>query len=239
MKYLGSKRRLVNEILPIMFPYLKLGMSFVDAFCGGCSIIQHVPKSVNRIANDNNRYLIAMWKQLTNTTWQPIQTIPRELYDDVKKTWRNDDGRYDDATIGWVGFMASRLGRFFDSGYSSHSCNGRDYIAESIRNISRQIDDLRGVQWQTGSYYSIKIPPQSLIYCDPPYRGTTTYTTSHNFDYTHFYDWVRKMKQDGHTVFVSEYSMPSDFTCVWSKTITNSVSTKKTYQVTERLFTLL
>lgn len=217
---------------------MQRGMSFVDCFCGGCSVVQHVPQVYRRIANDNNRYLVAMWERLTTTNWQPPTHIPKSLYDDVRKTWHIDDRRYDDATVGWVGFMASRNGRFYDGGYSGHSCKGRDYIAENIRNITKQIDDLRGVEWQSGCYDKVCFPEGSLIYYDPPYKGTTAYSTSKNFDHDAFYDWCRQMKRDGHLVFISEYNMPGDFQCVWQKTVTNSMNTTQTYRPTERLWSL-
>lgn len=238
MKYLGSKTRIVGEILPIMLQSILPGMPFVDAFCGGCSIIQNVQSEIKRIANDNNRYLIAMWKALTETSWQPPTLIPKTYYDMVRASYHADDGKYSDAEIGWVGFMASFNGRFWDGGYSGHNVGGRDYIAENIRNIRRQIDELKGVTWLCGSYDNITLTGQSLLYYDPPYRGTTTYTTARGFDYNRFYDWVRQMKRDGHKVYVSEYDMPGDFSCVWQKSITNSMNQTRTYKPIECLYTL-
>ena len=238
MKYLGSKSRIQSEILPIMLQSLLPGMPFVDAFCGGCSIIQHVQPEIKRIANDNNRYLIAMWEKLTTTNWQPPTMIDKTLYDKVRDSYHADDGKYSDAEIGWIGFMASRNGRFWDGGYSGHNAGGRDYIAENIRNIKRQIDDLKGVTWLCGSYDSITLTNHSLLYYDPPYKGTTGYTTAKDFDHNRFYDWARQMKRDGHTVFISEYDMPGDFSCVWQKQITNSINLTKTYKAVEKLWKL-
>ena len=48
MKYMGSKARIVHEILPIMLD--KEHDTFVDAFCGGCSVIENVPDTYRRIA---------------------------------------------------------------------------------------------------------------------------------------------------------------------------------------------
>ena len=42
MKYMGSKARFVNEILPIILKDRKENQWFVDLFCGGCSIAQEV-----------------------------------------------------------------------------------------------------------------------------------------------------------------------------------------------------
>ncbi len=238
MKYQGSKARIVDEILPIMLNKMRPGMAFVDGFLGGGSVIQNVPREYKRIANDNNRFLIAMWEKLTTTSWQPPTRIDKPFYDKVRESWHKDDGKFDDATIGWVGFMASRNGRFFDGGYSGHNAKGRDYINENIRNTLRQIPFLMGVEWQCGSYESITMPKASLVYYDPPYKGTYGYSTSKHFDHDRFYDWARQMKRDGHLVYISEYNMPGDFSCVWQKQITNSVNLTKTYKPTERLWTL-
>lgn len=59
MKYMGSKARIVKYILPLMLD--DNYDNFYDVFCGGCSVIQEVPLNFNRIANDKNGYLIAMW----------------------------------------------------------------------------------------------------------------------------------------------------------------------------------
>ena len=179
-----------------------------------------------------------MWSKLTTTDWKPPTTIEKPFYAKVRESWHKNDGAFDDATIGWVGFMASWNGRFFDGGYSSHNAGGRDYINENIRNTMRQIDDLKGVEWQSCSFENITMPNGSLVYYDPPYRGTSSYATAKGFDHNRFYDWARQMKRDGHTVFISEYDMPGDFKIVWQKQITNSVNLTKTYKPMERLWTL-
>ena len=53
-----------------------------------------------------------------------------------------------------------------------------------------------------------------VIYCDPPYAGTTPY--KQNFDYDKFYNWCRKIGEKN-IVLVSEYAMPDDFECIWQK----------------------
>lgn len=51
MKYLGSKRRIVKDILPIILDGMKEGNCFVDAFCGGCNLLDKVPSKFKRISN--------------------------------------------------------------------------------------------------------------------------------------------------------------------------------------------
>ena len=57
MKYMGSKNRHANELLPIILKNRKRGQWYVEPFCGGCNIIDKA--SGQRIANDLHFYLIS------------------------------------------------------------------------------------------------------------------------------------------------------------------------------------
>lgn len=52
MKYMGNKSRIRNEIIPILLKGSKGNETFIDAFCGSCSIVEEIPASYKRIAND-------------------------------------------------------------------------------------------------------------------------------------------------------------------------------------------
>lgn len=233
MKYLGSKSRIVNEILPLILADRKEGQYFVEPFCGGCNVTANV--TGNRIANDSNEYLIAMFVGLLSGENYP-ETIERELYNDVRACFRSGSNKYSPGFIGWVGFMASYNGRFFDGGYSGCSVKtaggARNYIAEQIRNTTRQIPDLHGVEFRTGDYKNLQIPDESIIYCDPPYRNTKGYTKGLNHD--EFWQWCRERVYDGHKVYISEYQAPDDFITVWEKPILNCMNQSK--KATEKLF---
>lgn len=244
MKYQGSKRRIVKEILPIILNGMKEGDCFVDAFCGGCNLLDKVPSTFKRIANDKNKYLIAMWARLTRYNWQPPIQIDREIYNTYRAEFNkrkfNDNSSISflDTEIGWYGYMGSFNGRFFDGGYSGHNVKGRDYIGEQINNTLKQIPYLLDVDWYFSDYADIPLPDKATIYCDIPYKGTKQYSTSKDFDYSKFYDWCRQKKSEGYRVFVSEYQMPDDFKCIWQKQITCAVNLTKTTRPTEKLFTL-
>ena len=64
---------------------------------------------------------------------------------------------------------------------------------------------------QYSDYRNIKIPKNSIIYCDIPYKGSKQYSTSKDFNHDEFWEWCRDMSKQGHTVFISEYSAPKDF----------------------------
>lgn len=235
MKYMGSKSRIAADIVKILNSFRKDGQPFIDLFCGSCSIVEKM--NGVRIANDNNKYLIAMWKGLIAGRDRP-KIINKELYEKARFVFNYGFGNLDDFMVGWIGWMASFNGRFFDGGYSGHDVNGRDYIREQIENTEAQISLLQSVNFKCSDFTGVEFPPASLIYCDIPYFGTKQYSTSKKFNHTKFFEWCRQMKEKGHVLVISEYKAPDDFTCIWEKQVTNSLHTTKTTQTVERLFTL-
>jgi len=100
-------------------------------------------------------------------------------------------------------------------------------------NALNQSPKLKDCLFINSSYEFLDIPPKSLIYCDPPYEGTTGYKDG--FSHPGFWEWARRKTREGHTVFVSEYNAPADFDCVWSKEIPNALNLDK--KNVEKLFT--
>ena len=123
--------------------------------------------------------------------------------------------------LGWTGFIASYNGIFYHSYSGVSTSDGKDYVQASIANIYKQIDSMKGCELICCSYENLEIPNDSIIYCDPPYRGTEGYGLA--FDYPKFYEWCFLKKSEGHRIFISEYSMPSDFTCIWVMEVANSL----------------
>ena len=233
MKYMGSKNRIAKEILPIILKDRKINQYYVEPFCGGLGTFDKVTGL--RIGNDKNKYLIAMWKGLQENRPRP-QEISKELYSKARTEYNNKTNiEFDDFMIGWIGWMGSFNGRFFDGGYSGKT-ETRNYIDEQIRNTEKQISTLQRAEFYSCDYDKLIYPDNSIIYCDIPYKNTKQYSTSKNFDHDKFWQWCRDMTKQGHQVFVSEYQAPDDFICVWSKEVTNSMNTTVTYKPVERLF---
>lgn len=233
MKYMGSKNRIAKDILPIILKNRKENQWYVEPFCGGLGTMDKVDGL--RLASDKNKYLIAMWQGLQENRSRPTE-ISRQLYNTARsEKINNTNNQFDDFLIGWIGWMASFNGRFFDGGYSGKSKN-RDYVSEQIKNTEKQLSKLNGIVFKHSSYDKLEIPENSIIYCDIPYKDTKQYDSSKDFNHEDFWEWCRKMSNKGHEVFISEYSAPSDFECIWEKEVTNSMNTTKTYIAVEKLF---
>lgn len=92
-------------------------------------------------------------------------------------------------------------------------------------------------EMRVADYRDIEILPDSIIYADPPYKGTAGYNGSKmcNFDHESFYDWCEAQEVP---VFISEYWMPEDrFKCIaeWERTSTFS-ATNNALKKLEKLF---
>lgn len=58
-------------------------------------------------------------------------------------------------------------------------------------------------------YREIEILPDSVIYCDIPFKDTQGYCN--DFDHEAFYEWAVSQTAP---LYISEYRMPSDFECI-------------------------
>lgn len=217
MKYMGSKARFSKHILPLVLMDRTPDQYYVEPFAGGMNIICDVKGK--RIANDIHTNLIAMWKKLMGG-WIPNK-ITREEYIDIK----NNPYKYPDWYVGWVGFNCSYSGKWFGgfAGETKTKDGGvRDYQAEAIKNVLSQVKKMDGVIFQNKPFFEMEIPSNSIVYCDPPYEGTTKYRD--DFDHVRFWEWVRESSRRGNTIFVSEYNAPNDFECIWQKEAKSSLS---------------
>ena len=123
----------------------------------------------------------------------------------------------------YAAFCYSYNGKFF-GGYVNKYKN-RDYPKERKRyydqlhtNPTFHKTKLNFISYK--KYLTDKIKG-ALIYCDPPYEGTTEYHSS--FNSGEFWEDMRNLSKDNY-VFISEYSAPKDFICIAKKTKMNSVA---------------
>lgn len=243
MKYMGSKRRIAKEILPIILKDRKEGQWYVEPFCGGCNTLDKV--SGNRIANDSNEYLIEMWKEIVNNGWIPPDYVEEETHSDVKA----NPEKYDKHFIAFVRFGCS-FGSDWNGGFARNvrkdkpnaellNRTTKSYCKQSKNNILKQSKNLKDVVFHSGNYWELSIPEKSIIYCDPPYKGTTKYKD--DFDHDSFWKWCEEMSKMGHKVFVSEYNAPENWECIWEQSLRNGLNNRQiefNKVAKEKLFTL-
>ncbi len=233
MKYMGSKSRIAKHILPIILADRKENQWYVEPFVGGANLIDKVEG--NRLGADNNFYLIEALKLIQ----QNLGGIPKHKGEWSELDYRliKNGGDCFPGLKGYCGFQLSYGGKWF-GGWRRDKIGKRDYVAEGYRNSVKQSAKIQGVEFVCSNYFNLNIPPNSIIYCDPPYAGTTKYRGG--FDHGDFWNWCRDKIKQRHKVYVSEYSAPDDFECIWQKEIVSSL-TKNTgsKKGVEKLFILV
>jgi DNA adenine methylase len=205
MRYLGGKSRLGKQIAYVINSIRKPGQPYWEPFCGSCWVTIHV-RGEPRYCSDGCYELVEMWKALQNG-WKPPRVVTEEMYAEAKA------GKYDPALTAFIGFGCSFGGKWF-AGYARDPKSDRNYAANSENSIAERLAELCGVRFFYFDYR--RMPPQAnvMIYCDPPYAGTTGYKALGVFDVDEFWQTVRNWRETGHIIIVSEYTAPDDFVCV-------------------------
>ena len=230
MKYMGSKNRHSKQILPLMLKDRKPGQWYVEPFVGGANMIDKVDGL--RVGSDCNKYLIALLKEMQRDSFS-APDVTEETFNRMK----SNPEQFSDWVLGYAGFQLSFGAMWFGS-YRRDNTGKRNYSEEAKRNVNKQAKKVRDIEFYNKSYKELDIPRESIIYCDPPYKGTAKYKANEGeFDHDAFYEWCREKVKQGHIVFVSEYNMPDDFACIWQKEVNGNISKdtgKK--KSTEKLF---
>ena len=227
MQYLGGKYRSAKEIIAVVLADREPGQWYVEPFLGGCNVLPHVTGP--RLACEIRPELVELYLAVANG-WKPPESVSEEEYQAIKAS----PHRFGHRLVGFVAIACSFGGKWW-GGYARG--DSASYAASGSRSLLKIASKIAGAYIECRSYDELRIPDRSIIYCDPPYAGTTGYSS--RFDSPRFWAWAESKAMAGHRVFVSEYAAPDGWTCVWEKQSTNSIRKKAGAQrPVERLFTL-
>ena len=226
MQYMGSKASIARKLLEVMLPCRRPNQCWVEPFVGAGGMIQNVDGP--RIGSDSDGYIVAFLNAVRDG-WVP-DPINKYLYRFIKCNKELFMPEY----LAYVGYGCSFGGKWF--GGFAHDSLGRNYSAIAIRSIKKQAPKLSNADFYHCEYNKLYIPPSSFIYCDPPYKNTTKY----KIDFSHglFWQWCRYMRDVGHTIFISEYTAPDDFECVFELRHKSKLHKTRIQDRNEKLFTL-
>jgi DNA adenine methylase len=203
MHYFGGKCRIAKQLSAYLESKRK-GRVYVEPFVGGAWVAARISQGTGRMLYDANQPLITMYQALQNG-WEPPDTVSEAEYAAAKA------GNCTPELQAFIGFGCSFAGKWF-GGYARDSLD-RNYAAIAKRSLRKKLPTLFTANFACADYRTLT-PVECLVYCDPPYKGTTQYGAVGNFDSDKFWDTVREWSLSN-TVLVSEYSAPNDFDCVW------------------------
>lgn len=239
MVYQGSKNRICKYIIPIIQSLIDNNniKTYIEPFVGGGNVIDKV-RCDEKIGMDINSDLIDLLNYVKEDNQLLIapDDCSFEHYKDVRKDVNHE--KYSKTYRALIGYMASYGGRYFDGGYGRDVKGGRCVYEERIKNLKIQSKYLSDVKFICKDYECINTNDYHnvMFYIDPPYNGTKKYGKYH-IDYDYFHEFCRRLSKDN-IVLISEYNMPDDFVCVWSKNIKTMQKSNriKGHNAVEKLF---
>lgn len=240
MKYMGSKSRISKYIVPIIQETIDSNNidCYIEPFVGGANIIDKI-SCKEKIGSDKQECLISMYQNLDKINTLP-SFVTKEHYSEVRESFNKNTSQFETYYKGYIGFLASYNGRFFDGGYAgvviTKTGVKRNYYDEAKRNLLNQIPSLQDIHWRVGDYRDLyKDVENRIFYCDIPYKGTKQYGINKNFDYDAFWEWARE-KSEKNIVFISEENAPEDFKCIWEVPVKRTIDNNKRVKKIEKLF---
>ena len=139
---------------------------------------------------------------------------------DIKKHFDEYKEKYIAYSIKKLGFTDSEINEYKELKEKGIFDNliwgsvGRLQLQKRLSEYDKRLQSLQRLQSLEKTsldYRKVNILPDSVLYCDIPYKNTDEYTCG-SFDHQAFYDWCAKQKE---LVVVSSYEMPaSDFICI-------------------------
>lgn len=188
-----------NTYQSILTPHTHTHTHYVEPFCGSCNVASKIHIK-DKILNDKNPYLIAMFKALQRG-WIPPKAVSEEDYKNAKK---NQDK--EPHVAGFVGFACSFAGKFW-GGYARDTKGGGEgnYALRGHNSILNKMKTLMDSEFTCKDFTELNYE-NCLIYCDPPYKGTTPYYKKilGEFPYDEFIEWIKEQSKNN-IVLVSEY----------------------------------
>jgi DNA adenine methylase len=236
MRYQGSKNRISQYICPIIQKIIQAYKydTYVEPFVGGANIIDKI-QCKKRLGYDINKPLIELYKYIQYDNKLP-DAITKDIYDDVRISYRNDENKYPLWYVGAVEFLSSFNGRGFNGGFAkgSRTSNSPLYYVEYRNNLLKQVPYLKDIVFKCDDYRNLT-PINSIIYCDPPYADTKDYSIDEKFDSDIFWQYMRKWSENNF-VLISEYSAPKDFISIWQGELQSYIGPTSKEITIEHLF---
>lgn len=232
MRYVGGKTRIAKPLAELIRTAREDRSTYVEPFLGGASVFSVVAPAFPRtVAADVVPDLVLMW-QAARDGWTPPSDLSEAEYAALRHAEPS-------ALRGFAGFGCSFGGKWF-GGYARGA--GRNFPDEASRRVVARAAGLAGSLICLADYRDLDqlIDAGAVVYCDPPYAGTTGYAAASPWDADTFWATAADWATRGAAVLVSEYAAPDGWEVVWERQHRQSLQggTAPRPATTERVFAL-
>jgi DNA adenine methylase len=230
MQYNGGKHACAKEIAGIIQRECSPGR-YWEPFVGAANVICRPELGAfERLGSDIDEGIVSLLRAVRDG-WTPPDYISEDAYAEARC-----GGPCDPAMRAFIGYGCSFGGKYF-GGYARSG--DRNYAKNAHNSLLRQAGALVGVSLVAAPYDAAPFGKVDVVYCDPPYAGTTACGAGGAFDSEAFWHWCEGLAAAGTRVFVSEFSAPNGWVEVWQKELRDGLrKSGASHSMTERLFTI-
>ena len=234
MSYIGGKARGSKHILAVLNDPRLDGYDYLEPFVGMGHVLRRVVNKRSYTASDANPLVMRLLAAIQ--AGEALPQISRERYAQLRV--EHAASHASSVERGEASLLVSDAADLETAVAAFQYCfNGREFggYVDTYTRRNGTVDDIprsranyyaalaNTPSFQHASlthcdYRAYAPDAQCLVYCDPPYQGTTGYTGASRgtFDHAAFWQTVRDWSAHA-VVLVSEYAAPPDFVCVASR----------------------
>ena len=230
--YMGGKARLAKQLVEAIALEVGSVDCWVEPFVGGGSVAAAAADrfGCDLVLSDIDPHAAVLWDRATGFDWLDGAVFSEDDWHRLR-----DANEVDKMTaiaafgasfggIKWRCFARPDLRK-------RQSCE----FARAARSWRRKFDAMSSAGLVTSEclpYWHVLPPEGSVVYCDPPYAGTTGYSSG-GFDHDRFYAWCEAQTVP---VFVSEFTAPDHWRVVFEKEQARSIRSNDGSKMPEKLF---
>lgn len=232
LPYKGSKNKIAKKIIDA----LPATDCFVDVFAGGCAITHAAllsGKYKRIIANDIDVKIPMLFKNAINGNLPANydRFVSRDEFNQLKDSdaivaccwsfgnnkrdylWAKDIIKPKELAFKMIKCRDERLRYYYYRQFIKSLGNDISDL-DRLQSLER-LDRLQSLKTNIDikvfglDFKNLNIPQNALVYCDPPYAGTTGYNGV-DFNSDRFWEWAREVSKQN-LLAVSEYKAPDDF----------------------------
>ena len=215
-----------KHLYALLRPYLEQGYHYGEPFLGMASVASYVASQGHKglTLSDASPFVHGFWDAMIFGQEIDWSLLTEENYHSLRAGNQRHNPefveRYGYAVACALGFGCSFGEAWLRSRYWGHRLqSGTTLIHKTETTSRRKASFLKNaeVELYNLSYQDVPLRDKCLIYCDPPYRGTTCSYSAEPFDPKAFDQWCRERAREGHIVLVSEYTAPPDAEIIFTK----------------------
>jgi DNA adenine methylase len=212
----------------------------IEPFCGILGVTRHLVDDYLVTSSDYNEDLIFLLEYLQKNPTFTMPVINREKFDELKKAHELSFEK--SFAMLFCTYMSHYKGSYLPNDCADKTGRLHPHHTRNFNNLNKNIipviNKFKFYNWEYDRWDEHLSSGGYVVYCDPPYVNTSQAYKKNNFDSDKFWKIMKKWKDYGNYIFVSELTCPIKHEELYSKSSNISASNKKKRMI-DKLFFIL